>query len=240
MSCSASDPVTGTEPPAEPPDPATCGDPSCAQVSPDANWLGKFMSVDPDQRLAFHHGEELHMRVHASNRTRFAELTRSLEEDPGDFVSCYEWLQLHPVFWRYRVPRALTDIHVADPTGPQVARVETLENLDDTDGLQHLWMSVTRASEPDELGGPGPRFLLEHGPHMWASESRAEDAPVPLGGYPTHDVDLDVWAATYEAGIVTLAGRVREIYGTDRSRVHGTGHDDRDSAAHAVGTGNDE
>lgn len=188
-----------------------CVDAEClAAAARGDRWIRAFLSVEPGGRAHFHHTSELHARVRAHHDDQFRQTAAAYDNDPTDFVTAWTYLMNHPVFHRplYGCPSGAT---AADLPSEQLGTVP--DHVDDCDGLRGVWMHVARDAGQAAV-------CLEHGPHLWPHDvPSAERRNFPADGMSSHDIDLDVCAASYEDAIVHLAANVRGKYGHDRSNV---------------------
>ena len=200
-------------------DPATCGDPTCAEVPEGSDWLTMGMSVDPSGRVRFHHHAESRMHLRVYREQAWNELCEQYAANPADFVTAYQWLENHPIFHRFN-PGTGDGTLPADPTerARVIAEVESDDRARIADnGLKDAWVSVFHATTDDHVGPAGPRVLIEHGPHLWASDH--DDEWTTAGGCSSHDPNVDAIGATYEEAIVGVAKNVAAHYGNDRAKV---------------------
>jgi hypothetical protein len=192
--------------------PESCTVPSCLDAAARGDrWVGPFLSIEADGRAHFHHRDTLHARVRAENATRFTELAAAFEADPDDFVVAWQYLCAHPIFhrpiWLPGSGRTVAELSESELAGPP-------RFVEDTDGLQDLWLYVERDTDGAAV------IHLEHGPHLWPHDiPTSEHWCTPADGLASHDLRLNVSGPSYEMAIVALAGRVRTVYGHDRSRV---------------------
>lgn len=171
--------------------------------------MGPFMSIAADSMTYFHHASELAEQVMRDQRQNFERICVRLSASPTDHVAAWDYLTNHPIFWRYghvELGEALDEA--------EIRAFETHRNLIADDGLRDMWMKLHRDADGAAV------VVLEHGPHMWASEIDPKTWGVrPLAGMGTHDPDLDSAAPTFELAIVALAARVRAKYGDSRPAV---------------------
>jgi hypothetical protein len=188
-----------------------CDDAEClAAVTRGDRWIGAFLSVEPGGRAHFHHSSELHAHVRAHHDDQFRQTAAAYDNNPTDFVTAWTYLMNHPMFHRpgYGVRSGAT---MDELSSEQLAAPP--DHIDDSNGLQDLWMHVSRDDGRVAV-------YLEHGPHLWPHDvPSTEHRNFPADGMSSHDIDLDVCAATYEDAIVRLAANVRGKYGHDRSNI---------------------
>jgi hypothetical protein len=189
----------------------SCDDAEClAAAARGDRWIGAFLSVESGGRAHFHHNSELHARVRAHHDNQFRQTAAAYDDNPTDFVTAWTYLMNHPVFhrpWYGLRPGVTADELDSDKLAAPP------NYIDDGDGFRDLWMHVC-------LEDGQVVVYLEHGPHLWPHDVPvAEHGNVPADGMSSHDIDLDVRAATYEEAIVRLAANVRSKYGHDRSNI---------------------
>ena len=233
-------------------DPRTCTTSQCRELPAGTDWLSASMAITPAGTLVLVHDDYSLEVSHRARARDWRNLVDTYTAHPHQFLICHQWLTAHPLV---AAPAIDTDhptyqvLADAAATGSSLTKTEALALAEDLEaarptradrGLAALHLTVhatpTRPQPvDDELLGPRPTFCLEHGPHLWWSDTvrrlpAHELVHLPaadhtslgriLAGHSTHDHHLDVTADTYEQAIIALAAAVHTHYGHDRSRIH--------------------
>lgn len=119
--------------------------------------------------------------------------TKQYVKNPKDFLASYYFLEKHPIFWSVRGSHQCEH----SPSADEKVR------WDFSNGVRKLELLMM-------VDGGRPVFAFEAGPHR-------DDYP-----HGCHDLKLDVYAKTYEKGIIKMAALVHKFYdleGRDREGV---------------------
>lgn len=110
---------------------------------------------------------------------------------PKDFYNSYMFLSYHPLFWSLS----------GDINKNGILFWQTDE------GLEKMWHTIYKSKKKGKT-----LHLLEHGEYMEEEvEFEGKILKVPAR-YPSHDINLDVVAKSYEKAIIKLASRVNKFY----------------------------
>lgn len=194
--------------------PDGCMEPGClAAEARGDRWIGPHCSVGERGRAYFHHRDVLYETVRTDRIASFTKLCATLDNDPKNFKTAWEYIRFHPIFHRPLLPREL-DIDIQGLSPDQLAQVLNPDHLEDCDGLRNMDISL----ECDDDGSVN--VVLEHGPHLRLEDIDSEKwVYFSASGQASCDIALTAVAPTYEQAIVTLAENIRNVYGDDRSKV---------------------
>jgi len=134
----------------------------------------------------------------------WAETSAHYHAQPDDFHAAWWYLQQHPI-----VHDEVAASYFEESFDVYVVKVDphtsTIEDDKARNTQTQVWLEF------------GPRYFeVDMSPEEWC----ANHYDLFDGSVPSHDVELDCGADTYEQAIVELARRVSERYGDDRSKVY--------------------
>jgi hypothetical protein len=187
-------------------------------------WPGREIQDDLDSFMADlkrDHGQ-LYVVMQGFRVEAWTETVAAYEADPRRFRLAWEYLDKHPIFYRF--------VHARDDEPlPDVIQERCLRR---DFALYELYFRVSdwcaERCENDECDHPTRDVCwIETGPWTWPAEK--PDPDEPRTGNGVHDYRLDVYGDSYESCIVQLAHKVWTLYGNDRA-LDGTANqfDDED------------
>lgn len=166
--------------------------------------------------------------------TSWAETVAAYENDPNDFYNAWNYLDLHPAFWKFRygtsdpqparTPKKPSRTQrlkfwkrpPVEPEFMPLAERLHVRHLEYEYGI-HRCVDIMVGKVTDEEG-PGLRpevwVEIELGQHSWPEEYNPADPN--SGDKKYHDYKLDATGPTVEKAIIRAAYNVWCVYGNDR------------------------
>ena len=152
--------------------------------------------------------KHLYAEVQVHREDEWRRTVLAYECRPDDFYNAYQYLNLHPIFYRFGVWK------VDEKTAHKVADHHERHLINDQ-GLDQVHLIVVRVDprtnriSDDPALNTATRIWFETGPVEWTSPT----------GTPCLDTRLMGGAKTYEKAIIRLARRVHRIFGNDRKVI---------------------
>lgn len=150
----------------------------------------------------------------AADRTeRWAEIVSGYETYPDEIFVSWRYLIHHPIFYRWEIPPEHLGLAAEEVTEATWARIESSAHLVDWCGLDYADTHVWRDDDCIQVA-------IEHGPILWPLDtSSGHRHGMSISGTPSHDIDLDAIATSWEDAVIALAANVCRKYGHDRSHI---------------------
>jgi hypothetical protein len=138
------------------------------------------------------------------------------EAEPGDFYNAWNYLDMHPAFWKFRYGPADRN------TLPLEKRLH-VHNLEHEYGIHRCVDIMIWKGLDDDTREIETVVGIELGQYSWPEEFNEDDPNSGDKNY--HDYRLDCYGKTVEEAILRAAHNVWEVYGNDR-RVCDAPYDD--------------
>jgi hypothetical protein len=162
--------------------------------------------------------------------TGWRECVAAYEEDPSDFYNAWNYLDLHPAFWKFRygpadrqpakkAPRkrrmALRKRAEVEKTMPVAERLH-VRHLEYEYGIRRCVDIMVGKNSAEDGSGLKPQVWVETevGQQSWPEEFDPKDPN--SGDKQYHDYKLDADGPTVEKAIIRVAHNVWSAYGNDR------------------------